>query len=152
MEVILKQDVENLGYKDDVVTVKNGYGRNFLIPTGKAVMATPSAKKVLAEDLKQRAHKEAKAIESAQSTAEALKAIELKIEAKAGKEGKLFGAVTNLHVAEELNKLGHSLDKKYIQIPGNTIKVAGKYSSKVRLHREVVVDFNFEVVGVVAAK
>ena len=147
MEVILKQDVENLGYKDDIITVKNGYGRNYLIPQKVAALATVSAKKVLAEDLKQRAHKETKAIESATSTVEALRKIDLKMTAKAGKEGKLFGAITNVHVTEKLNELGYGLEKKSIQIPGNTIKAAGKYTAKVRLHREVVVDFTFEVVG-----
>ena len=92
MDLILKTDVENLGYKDDLVSVKNGYGRNFLIPQGKAVFATPSAKKMLAEDIKQKAHKEKKIIDSAKSTAEGLSRIELKISAKAGKSGKLFGA------------------------------------------------------------
>ena len=150
MEVILKQDVENLGYKDDIITVKNGYGRNYLIPQKVAALATVSAKKVLAEDLRQRAHKEAKAIESATSTAEALLKIDLKMTAKSGKEGKLFGAITNVHVAEKLNELGYGLEKKSIQIPGNTIKAAGKYTAKVRLHREVVVDFTFEVVGELA--
>ncbi len=147
MEVILKSDVDNLGYKDDTVTVKNGYGRNYLIPQGLAILATPSAKKVLAEDLRQRAHKEAKMIEAANMTAEALSRIELKLTAKSGKGGKLFGAVTNGNVADELAALGHGIDKKFIQIAGGTIKAAGKYTAKVRLHREVVVDFTFEVIG-----
>jgi len=147
MEVILKSDVENLGYKDDMVTVKNGYGLNYLIPKGFAVLATPSAKKVLAEDLRQRAHKEAKMIEAANKTAEALNRVELKLTAKSGKGGKLFGAITNANVAEELNGMGHTIDKKFIQIAGGTIKAAGKYSAKVRLHREVVIDFTFEVIG-----
>ena len=147
MEVILKSDVDNLGYKDDTVTVKNGYGRNYLIPQGLAILATPSAKKVLAEDLRQRAHKEAKMIEAATKTAEALNRVELKLTAKSGKGGKLFGAVTNGNVADELAALGHGIDKKFIQIAGGTIKAAGKYTAKVRLHREVVVDFTFEVIG-----
>ena len=147
MEVILKSDVDNLGYKDDTVTVKNGYGRNYLIPQGLAILATPSAKKVLAEDLRQRAHKEAKMIEAANMTAEALSRVELKLTAKSGKGGKLFGAVTNGNVADELAALGHGIDKKFIQIAGGTIKAAGKYTAKVRLHREVVVDFTFEVIG-----
>lgn len=147
MEVILKSDVENLGYKDDMVTVKNGYGLNYLIPKGFAVLATPSAKKMLAEDLRQRAHKEAKMVEAANKTAEALHRVELKLTAKSGKGGKLFGAVTNANVAEELAAMGHAIDKKFIQIAGGTIKAAGKYTAKVRLHREVVVDFNFEVIG-----
>ena len=147
MEVILKSDVDNLGYKDDTVTVKNGYGRNYLIPQGLAILATPSAKKVLAEDLRQRAHKEAKLIEAANKTADALNRVELKLTAKSGKGGKLFGAVTNANVADELAALGHGIEKKFIQIAGGTIKAAGKYTAKVRLHREVVVDFNFEVIG-----
>ena len=147
MEVILKSDVDNLGYKDDTVTVKNGYGRNYLIPQGLAILATPSAKKVLAEDLRQRAHKEAKMVEAANMTAEALSRVELKLTAKSGKGGKLFGAVTNGNVADELAALGHGIDKKFIQIAGGTIKAAGKYTAKVRLHREVVVDFTFEVIG-----
>ncbi len=145
MDLILKTDVENLGYKDDLVSVKNGYGRNFLIPQGKAVFATPSAKKMLAEDIKQKAHKEKKIIDSAKSTAEGLSRIELKISAKAGKSGKLFGAVTNSDVSDKLKEMGHSIEKKYIQILGGTIKSAGKYSAKIRLHREVIAEFQFEV-------
>lgn len=147
MDVILKADVDNLGYKDDLVTVKNGYGRNFLIPQGKAVFATPSAKKMLAEDLRQKAHKEEKIIKSATSTAEGLSRIELKISAKSGKTGKLFGAVTNADISEKLGEMGHSIEKKYIQILGGTIKTAGKFSAKIRLHREVITEFNFEVIG-----
>ena len=145
MDLILKTDVENLGYKDDLVSVKNGYGRNFLIPQGKAVFATPSAKKMLAEDIKQKAHKEKKIIDSAKSTAEGLSRIELKISAKAGKSGKLFGAVTNSDVSDKLNEMGHSIKNKYIQRHGGTIKSAGKYSAKIRLHREVIAEFHFEV-------
>jgi large subunit ribosomal protein L9 len=147
MEVILKQDVENLGFKDDTVVVKPGYGRNFLLPAGKAILATPSAKKMLAEDLKQRAHKEAKVIAEATTMSENLKRVELKLTASAGKGGKLFGAITNLHLAEELSKMGYAIDKKFITIIGGTVKTAGKYQSKVRLHRTVNVDFAFEVVG-----
>lgn len=147
MQVILTQDVENLGFKDDITVVKPGYGRNFLIPQGLAVLATDSAKKVLAENLRQRAHKEAKMIEDARTQAEGLRKAELKIVAKAGKGGKLFGAITNNNVSEELGKLGYAIDKKFIQIMGGTIKSAGKYTAKVRLHREVNVDYEFEVVG-----
>lgn len=147
MEVILKQDVENLGFKDDMVVVKPGYGRNFLLPTGQAILATPSAKKMLAEDLKQRAHKEAKVIADATSMAENLKRVELKLTSSSGKGGKLFGAVANHHLAEELSKMGYAIDKKFITIIGGTVKTAGKYSAKIRLHRTVTVDFGFEVVG-----
>lgn len=111
MEIILKQDVQKLGFKDDLVTVKPGYGRNYLIPQGMAVLATPSAKKVLAENLRQRAHKEAKLIADANTIAEALKALEIKIAVKAGGE-KLFGSVTNADIAAALESNGQSIDKK----------------------------------------
>jgi len=147
MELILKQDVENLGFKDDVVTVKNGYGRNFLIPTGHAILATSSAKKVLAENLKQRAFKEAKIVEEAKQTAEALKALEIKIAAKTGAGDKLFGSVNNIDLAEALAKEGQNIDKKFITVIGGTVKRTGKYDSVIRLHREVSVDLEFEVVA-----
>ena len=118
MELILKQDVENLGFKDDLVSVKNGYGRNYLIPQGKAILATPSAKKVLAENLKQKAHKE----KQAQTPEE-------------------------MEKAAALEKEGHSIDKKYISIKGGAIKRAGPYEAEIRLHREVQVEFSFEVIG-----
>ncbi|TGV04594.1 50S ribosomal protein L9 [Flavivirga rizhaonensis] len=145
MELILKQDVENLGFKDDVVTVKNGYGRNFLIPQGQAILATSSAKKVLAENLKQRAFKEKKIVDDANKTAEALKALEIKIAAKVGTGDKLFGSVNNINVAEALEKEGQSIDKKFITV--TTIKRTGKYNAMIRLHREVSVDLPFEVIA-----
>jgi large subunit ribosomal protein L9 len=111
MELILKNDVEGLGFKDDVVTVKNGYGRNFLIPGGKAILATVSSRKVLAENLKQRAFKEKKIVDEAQAIAEALKALEIKISAKVGTGDKLFGSVNNIDLASSLEKAGHSIDK-----------------------------------------
>ena len=147
MELILKQDVENLGFKDDVVTVKNGYGRNFLIPSGHAVLATSSAKKVLAENLKQRAFKEKKEIEDATAIAEAIKGLEIKIASKTGQGDKLFGSVNNINVAEALEKEGHSIDKKFISVQGGNVKRLGKYDATVRLHREVSVDIQFEVVA-----
>ena len=147
MELILKQDVENVGFKDDVVTVKNGYGRNFLIPTGHAILATASAKKVLAENLKQRAYKEAKVVEEANVIAEALKALEIKIPAKTGAGDKLFGSVNNADLADALAKEGQNIEKKYITVIGGTVKRTGKYDSVIRLHREVTVDFPFEVVA-----
>ena len=145
MELILKQDVENLGFKDDVVTVKNGYGRNFLIPQGHAVIATASAKKVLAENLKQRAHKEKKVVDAAKKTEEGLKALELKITAKTGAGDKLFGSVNNIDIAAALEKEGQSIDKKFITV--TTVKRLGKYTAVVRLHREVTVDLDFEVIA-----
>ncbi len=147
MELILKQDVENLGYKDDLVEVKPGYGRNFLIPGGYAQMATSGAKKMLAETIKQRQHKEAKAIEEANKTATELEKIDMKITTKVGKGNKLFGSINNANLAEELAKLGHHIDRKYIQIQGGTVKATGPYRAQVRLHREVIVDFGFEVIG-----
>jgi large subunit ribosomal protein L9 len=144
MELILKQDVQNLGFKDDIVSVKPGYGRNFLIPQGLATLATPSAKKVLAENLKQKAHKEAKIVADAQALAEALKALDVKITAKAGGD-KLFGSVTNMDIAEALEKAGHAIDRKFIT--SGTVKRTGKYSASVRLHRSVIVDLAYEIVA-----
>jgi len=143
MEIILKQDVANLGFKDDIVNVKPGYGRNFLIPQGIATLATPSAKKVLAENLRQRAFKEQKVVEEAKKTAEALKSLEIKITAKTGGE-KLFGSVTNINIEEALSKAGHQIDKKYIT--SGTIKRTGKYTALVRLHRDVIVELSYEIV------
>jgi large subunit ribosomal protein L9 len=145
MEIILLKDVENLGFTDDIVTVKNGYGRNYLIPQGFAILATPSAKKVLAEKLKQRAFKEKHIVEEAQKVAEKLRALEVKIPAKVGAGDKLFGSVNNQNIAEFLQKEGFDIEKKYISVIGGSVKRIGKYDSKVRLHREVVVDLEFEV-------
>jgi large subunit ribosomal protein L9 len=147
MELILKQDVENLGFKDDIVTVKNGYGRNYLIPQGHAIMATPSAKKVLAETLKQRAFKEKKIVDEANKIAEAIKALEIKISSKAGSGDKLFGSVTNMDIADALQKEGHTIERKYISVLGGAVKRLGKYEATIRLHRDVTVDIEFEVVA-----
>ena len=147
MELILRQDVEHLGFKDDVVTVKNGYGRNFLIPRGMATMATPSAKKVLEENLRQRAHKEKKVVDAANKTAEGLAKLDVKIPAKVGAGDKLFGSVTASDLADVLAKEGHEIDKKFISIKGGAIKRAGPYTADIRLHREVNVQFDFEVVA-----
>ena len=144
MELILKQDVQNLGFKDDLVNVKNGYGRNFLIPQGFAQLATPSAKKVLAENLKQRAHKEAKVVNDAKTLAETLKAIEIKITAKAGGE-KLFGSISNIDIAAALEKGGQTIDRKFIT--SGVVKRTGKYTASVRLHRDVVVELPYEIVA-----
>ncbi len=145
MELILKQDVENLGFKDDIVTVKNGYGRNFLIPQGFAVLATPSAKKVLAENLKQRAFKEQKLIEDAQKQAKDLAKLELKIEAKAGAGNKLFGSVGTIDLEAALSKAGQPVERKCIKLPGGTVKTLGKHTASIRLHREVFTEVAFEV-------
>jgi large subunit ribosomal protein L9 len=144
MEIILKQDVQNVGFKDDVVSVKPGYGRNFLIPQGLATLATPSAKKVLAENLKQRAHKEAKVVADAKALAETLKALEIKLSAKAGGE-KLFGSITNIDIAEALEKSGNAIDRKFIT--SGIVKRTGKYSASIRLHRDVIVDLPYEIIA-----
>lgn len=144
MEIILKQDVQNLGFKDDVVSVKPGYGRNFLIPQGFATLATPSAKKVLAENLKQRAHKEAKIVADAKALAETIKALEIKISAKAGGE-KLFGSITNIDIAEALEKSGNVIDRKFIT--SGIVKRIGKYNANIRLHRDVIVELPYEIVA-----
>jgi len=145
MELILKEDVENLGFKDDLVIVKNGYGRNFLIPQGKAVLATSSAKKVLAEKIKQSQNKEKEAISEAQKIVKKLEKLVLKISAKSLESDKLFGSVTNVEVAKELSSNGFDIEKKCVQLSSN-IKKTGTYIAKIRLHREVYFDLNFEVV------
>lgn len=147
MEIILKQDVENLGFKDDVVTVKNGFGRNYLIPQGYAILATSSAKKVLAETLKQRAFKEEKIIKDATKIADALKEMDIKIAAKTADSTKLFGSVNNADVAQAIAALGQEIDKKYIKVEGGSIKRIGKYNAIIRLHRAVVFDLPIEVVA-----
>lgn len=147
MELILKNDVENLGFADDLVTVKNGYGRNFLIPQGHAILATPSAKKMLAETLKQRAFKEKKVVDEAKSQAEKLNGLEIKITAKTGEGDKLFGSVTNADLADALEKEGVSIDKKFIAIAGGIVKRAGQYEATIRFHRNVITTLTFDVVA-----
>ncbi len=147
MEIILKQDVENLGFKDDIVAVKNGYGRNHLIPLGFAVLATTSAKKVLAETLKQRAFKEEKLIKDATKIADAIKEFDIKIIAKTGDGSKLFGSVNNGDVAEALAAAGQEIDKKFIKVEGGNIKRLGKYNATIRLHRAVVVELPIEIIA-----
>lgn len=147
MELILKRDVENLGFADDIVNVKNGYGRNFLIPQGAAILATPSARKVLAENLKQRAHKEQKVVDDAQKEANKLKDIEVKIASKTGDGDKLFGSVNNADLSAALEKAGVSIERKYITIPGNNIKRLGSYEASIRFHKDVIVPFGFDVVA-----
>ena len=146
MEIILKKDVEGVGFKDDIVTVKNGFGRNFLIPNGSAILATPSAKKVLAENIKQQVVKDKKVIDDANKLAKKINGLEIKIKAKVGEGVKLFGSVNNINIQKELAESGVEIDKKSIMISGNNIKQTGKYTAKIRLHREVIFDFPFEVV------
>lgn len=146
MELILKEDVANLGFKDDLVTVKNGYGRNYLIPKGLAILATPSAKKVLAENIRQKAHKEKQIIEEANALAEALAALEIKIPSKVGSGDKLFGSVSNIDLAAALEQEGHTIEKKFISVRGGTVKRLGNYEADIRLHREVKIALPFEVI------
>ena len=146
MRVILIEDVANLGYKDDVVIVRDGYGRNFLIPQKKAVIASESALKVLAENAKQRAHKLEKIKEDARSVAEKMEGISLVISAKTSSTGTIFGSVTNIQIAEELAKQGIEIERKQILIK-EPIKEVGNYSVTVRLHKEVSIEIPVEVIS-----
>ena len=146
MEIILKEDVVNLGYKNDIVTVKAGYGRNFLIPTGKAVIASPSAKKMLAEDLRQRAHKLEKIKNDAEAIAAKLKDVTLTIATKVSSTGTIFGSVSNIQIAEGLAKLGFEIDRKIIVVK-DAVKEVGSYVAVVKLHKEVSVEIAFEVIA-----
>ncbi len=145
MKIILKEDIANLGYKDDIVEVKNGYGRNYLIPQGKAVIATPSALKVLAENQRQRAHKLAQIKADAEALAAQLEGVSLTIGAKTSSTGTIFGSVNNIQIAEALEKLGHNVDRKIIYIK-ESVKEVGKYTATVKLHKEVSVEIPFEVI------
>lgn len=147
MEVILKSNIEKLGAKDEVVSVKPGYARNYLIPRGYAIAATESAKKMLTENLKQRAHKETKILAEAQALAEKLSALEVKIGTKASETGKIFGSVNTIQLAEALAKSGHNIDRKSISISEEHIKSLGAYEAKVKLHKEVSAVVKFEVVA-----
>ena len=146
MEIILKIDVEGVGFKDDIINVKNGFARNFLIPNGSAILATPSAKKILAENIKQQVVKDKKVIDDANKLEKKISGLDIKIKAKVGEGVKLFGSVNNINVQKELAENGVDVNKKSIIISGNNIKQLGKYSAKIRLHREVIFDFLFEVV------
>ena len=146
MQIILKEDVANLGYKDDIVTVKDGYGRNYLIPTKKAVIASESAKKVLAENLRQRAHKLEKIKQDAQDLAAKVEGTSLVIGAKTSSTGTIFGSVTNIQVADALEKKGFEVDRKKIYIK-EAIKEVGAYKAILKLHKEVSVEIPFEVVS-----
>ncbi|MCK5137068.1 MAG: 50S ribosomal protein L9 [Bacteroidales bacterium] len=147
MNVILKQDMPNLGHKDEIVIVKNGYARNYLIPKGYAINATEQAKKVHAEILRQRAHKEEQLKVAALQMAEQLKKISLTIGAKTSTKGKIFGSVNTIQIAEALNEKGFELERKNISIKDDLIKEIGNYSATVKLHREVLVDIPFEIVS-----
>ena len=146
MKLILKEDVAGLGYKDDVVEVKNGYGRNYLIPTGRGVIATPSALKVLAENLRQRAHKLAQLKADAEALAEALKDVKLSIATKVSETGTIFGSINAAQIAEALKEAGHEIDRKLIALK-QPVKEVGNYTATVNIYKEVSVEIPFEVVA-----
>lgn len=148
MEVILKEDVKHLGSKNELVKVRPGYARNFLIPKGFAVEATEGRRKEYAEVVKQRAHKEEKIKKEAQKAADTLKNITLKVGAKAGEKGKIFGSVTSIQIADAIKKAGYDVDRKNISIENeDNIKTLGTYSANIKLHKEVSLKINFEVVA-----
>jgi len=147
MQVILKQDVSKLGFKNDVVKVRPGYGRNFLIPRGVATLATDGNLKALTEVKKQQSFKEEKLRKEATANAEKLNGLSLKVGAKAGESGKIFGSVTNIQVADALKKAGFDVERKNIEIIGEAIKQLGSYTAKVRLFKEITSTINFEVIA-----
>ena len=147
MNVILKQDMPKLGHKDDIVAVKDGYARNYLIPKGLAINATAQAKKVHEEILRQRAHKEAQLKKEALKMAEEMKGLFLSIGAKTSTKGKIFGSVNTIQIAEALKEKGFDVERKYISIKDDLIKEIGSYSATVRLHKEVLVEIPFDIVS-----
>lgn len=148
MDIILKEDIENLGFKDELVAVKPGFARNFLIPQGKAMAATSSNKKVWEENLRQRSHKEEKIKEEASKTAKALESAKIKVGAKVGEAGtKIFGSVNTIQIADSINAMGHNVDKRNIKILGSQIKEIGTYQAEIRLHKDVTVSVDFEVIA-----
>ncbi len=146
MDVLLKNNVDNLGDKDEIVSVKDGYGRNYLIPKGKAVLATESIKKMNAETLRQRAHKAEKVKAEAEKSVAKLEKAKIKVAAKVGENGKIFGSVSNVQVTEALVAAGFVVERKNIKLIGDSIKTVGKYKASVQLHKEISVEIEFEVV------
>lgn len=147
MDIILKKDVEHVGEKNELVTVKSGFGRNFLIPNGHATLATPTAKKIHAENVKQRAHKEKAAMEEANKMAQNIAKTTVKVIAKVGENGKIFGSVTSVQVAEAFVAAGFSLERKNIKIHNEPVKTVGNYTATVKLHKGVSTEVSFEVAG-----
>ena len=146
MEIILKQDVKNLGYKNDIVNVKQGYARNFLIPQGLAILATPSARKILAEEIRQQAFKQERIKKEAAELAQVLEGLSLRIAAKASESGKIYGSVNNVQIANAIKEAKDlTVDRKQIIIKEDSIKEVGTYSAVIRLHKEVSVEISFEV-------
>ena len=146
MEVILKEDVNNLGFKDDIIVVKNGYGRNYLIPKGFAVIATNTEKKKLSENLKQRTQKEKEILKEAEKVAKKISKIQITITSKVGSANKFFGSVNSQNIVDFFNEKKIELNKNQINLPGKNIKALGKYEVKIRLHRDLIISQNFEVV------
>lgn len=147
MEVILKKNVDNLGYTNELVSVKNGYGRNFLIPQGYAILATASAKKAHAEIMKQKSHKDSKVLAEAEELGKKLEATAVKIITKAGEKGKIFGSVNTLQLSEALKAEGVEIDRKSLKIKDEPIREVGTFEATANLHKDVKATFNFEVVG-----
>ena len=147
MDIILKEDIDQLGSKNDIVTVKTGYARNFLIPQGKAIAATESARKIVAEVIRQQSHKEAKANEAAQGVVDALNNLNVKIGAKAGESGKIFGSVNSIQLAEAIKAAGFDIDRKQIKLSSETIKELGSYEANIKVYKDAVATVKFEVVA-----
>ncbi|MGM0667688.1 MAG: 50S ribosomal protein L9 [Bacteroidota bacterium] len=147
MDIILKQDVNGLGDKGEIVSVKDGYARNFLIPQGYAILATPSAKKVHEENTRQRAHKEEKVKQEAEEVATRLSGVSLTIGAKTSSSGKIFGSVNTIQIAEALKSEGFDIDRKNISIEGDQVKEIGKYKAQIKLHKEVKAEIEFEIIA-----
>lgn len=147
MDIILKEDVDQLGSKNDIVSVKAGYARNFLIPQGKAISATESNRKIVAEVIRQQAHKAAKALEAAKSIADSLNKLTVKIGAKAGESGKIFGSVNNIQLAEAIQAAGYDIEKKQIKLSNEAIKELGTYEATVKIHKDAIATVKFEVVA-----
>ena len=146
MEVLLKKDVDSLGSKDDIITVKNGFGRNYLIPKGIAVLATESVKKMHAENLRQRAHKDNQQKEEATKLYEKMAKKTFQVSAKVGENGKIFGSITNIQLADSLEKAGFKVERKNITLPSGNIKSVGKFEAEVILHKEIKGKISFEIV------
>lgn len=148
MDIILKTDIEKLGFKDDMVSVKSGYARNFLVPQGKAIIATSSIKKMHEETLRQRSHKEEKLKEEAEKSVEKLKSEKITVGAKVGESGKkIFGSVNTIQIAEALNNEGYNIDKRNIKILGDAIKEVGTYQAEIKLYKDISATIDFEVVA-----
>lgn len=146
MDIILKQDINNLGYKNDIVTVKNGYARNYLIPQGMAILATERNRKILAEEMRQQAHKEEKVRNEAAEKAAVLNGLQLRIPAKASESGKIFGSVNNIQIANAIKEACNlEIDRKQIVLSEDTVKEVGTYKATVKLHKDVKAEVEFEV-------